>query len=344
MHPRRPSPWVAAFFWAAFLSLPSRATVDDDFTAASTVFDRAKNFEQSGAPKYALLSYNECYAKLQKIRAANPTWNSDKVSKEMADCVDRIDKLSVEVNKPPAPAPIPADIAASAPPTSASNPPPLGLVKYEFTDPPGHIHNHYYPWRTGIVTTVFWIGEDGGSGNERSAWDPHWVRHNGGADDQYNLNGYASAGHASTLNPFYVSLPFNDLAHPDKAAKWLPAGWAAAPTADKTVSACKGRWIEIKNRAGRVCFAQWEDAGPGASDDVAYVFGNAKPAASSGLGISPAVAKYLGVDSSAYTSWRFVDDEDVLPGMWLRYDEQAILFNALHEQQKSQPASAPAAH
>jgi hypothetical protein len=48
--------------------------------------------------------------------------------------------------------------------------------------------------------------------------------------------------------------------------------------------------------------------------------------------VSPAVAKYLGIDSTAITSWRFVDDDDVQPGMWLRYNEQAILFQALKDQ------------
>ena len=45
----------------------------------------------------------------------------------------------------------------------------------------------------------------------------------------------------------------------------------------------------------------------------------------------PAVAKYLGVDGTALLSWRFANNEDVLPGMWLRYDEQAVLFRAMHE-------------
>ena len=45
--------------------------------------------------------------------------------------------------------------------------------------------------------------------------------------------------------------------------------------------------------------------------------------------MSPAVAKYLGIESTAITSWRFVDDDDVQPGMWLRYNEQAILHAAV---------------
>jgi hypothetical protein len=198
---------------------------------------------------------------------------------------------------------------------------------------------HTYPWKSRIVTTVFWIGEGStplsGMTNKMSAWDMNWVHDNGGADDQYDLNGYASGSHASLINPFYVALPFNDLAYPDKTERWLPPGWYK-PThhGDKPVSACQGRWIEIKNSAGRTCFAQWEDVGPINTDDAEYVFGPYRPSATRGLDVSPAVAKYLGIDSTAITSWRFVDDDDVQPGMWLRYNEEAILFQALKEQSR----------
>ncbi len=33
----------------------------------------------------------------------------------------------------------------------------------------------------------------------------------------------------------------------------------------------------------------------------------------------------------AITSWKFVDAEDVPPGQWLKYDEQAVLFMAMHQ-------------
>ena len=53
-----------------------------------------------------------------------------------------------------------------------------------------------YPWHHQIGTTVFWVGElphRGGSGNLRSAWDPHWI------------------ANAPNQNAFYVALPYNDV-------------------------------------------------------------------------------------------------------------------------------------
>src|SRR6188472_2577895 len=37
-----------------------------------------------------------------------------------------------------------------------------------------------YPWKTNIVTTVFWVGEQG---NYRSVWDANWTSNYGGTDD-----------------------------------------------------------------------------------------------------------------------------------------------------------------
>jgi hypothetical protein len=53
--------------------------------------------------------------------------------------------------------------------------------------------------------------------------------------------------------------------------------------------------------------------------------------------MSSAVAQYLGIDENkrAITSWKFVDDDDVPPGQWLKYDEQAVLFMALHQSRSS---------
>lgn len=225
-------------------------------------------------------------------------------------------------------------------------------TKFPFTDYPALIKRRptrTYPWKTNIITTVFWIGEGGSAlsstTNHASSWDMQWTYHNGGVDDPDEMSkksGYSFDTHASTLNPFYIALPFNDLAYPEKAQRWLPAGWYKPQRrGEKPVSACQGRWIEIKNRRGLVCYAQWEDVGPLVSDHAEYVFGPERPTTltRAGLDVSPAVAKYLGIDSTAITSWRFVDDADVQPGMWLRYDEQAILFRALKE--KMHPRSSP---
>lgn len=204
-----------------------------------------------------------------------------------------------------------------------------------------------YPWKTGIITTMFWIGEGGSSisstDNKSSSWDENWVSSNRGGDNPYDRNGYNPAGHAPTLNPFYIALPFNDLAFPDKARRWLPSGWYRRPKDGKQVSACKDRWIQIKNAQGRSCYAQWEDVGPLRYDHAEYVFGSDRPDTytRAGLDVSPAVAQYLNIDGkNRITSWRFVDDEDVPPGAWLKYDEQAVIFTAL-QQLKNSHSDAP---
>jgi len=204
-----------------------------------------------------------------------------------------------------------------------------------------------YPWKTGIITTMFYIGEGGSSisstDNKASSWDEQWVSSNHGTDNPYDRNGFASADHASTVNPFYVALPFNDLAFPDKAREFVPRSWHRPRVDGKEVSACKDRWVWIKNANGRSCFAQWEDVGPLRYDHAEYVFGDERPDTytRAGLDVSPAVAQYLGVDGSrrAITSWRFVDDEDVPPGAWLKYDEQAVIFTAMHQLRNSSPSA-----
>jgi hypothetical protein len=226
-----------------------------------------------------------------------------------------------------------------------NRPPPAPLTDFNFASTNRRYHN-LYPWKAGILTTEFWIGEGAtpisSTDNVRSSWDADWLERNRGSDNPYDRNGYASASHASTLNPFYCALPFNDLKYPDKAAVWLPRGWHRRPEDGKQVSACKDRWIEIKNSSGDVCYAQWEDVGPLRYDDAEYVFGSERPLGlggdRAGLDVSPAVYEYLGLgDRNRYTSWRFVDDEDVRPGAWLKLDEQAVIFTALHQIKTAPP-------
>ena len=90
----------------------------------------------------------------------------------------------------------------------------------------------------------------------------------------------------------------------------------------------------IKNKKGDVCYAQWEDVGPERNDHAEYVFGDERPQGA-GIDVSPAVGEYLSVDKGDnVVSWRFVDDEDVRPGPWLKLDEQAVIFTALHQKNK----------
>lgn len=187
-----------------------------------------------------------------------------------------------------------------------------------------------YPWKTNILPDVFWIGKQGAV---RSAWDDNWVKTNGGIDSPNDRNGYSAAGHAAKVNPFYVALPFNDLAHPELALEWVPRAWNRQPRNGKAVSGCKDRWVEMKSAAGRICFAQWKDAGPLGDADPEYVFGSSAPKAGDkpALSVSPAVAQYLDLnDDTNRVSWRFVDEANVSPGQWLKYDEQALLYAAMH--------------
>jgi hypothetical protein len=247
---------------------------------------------------------------------------------------------------PPAVIPLTSASAGSfsTPPPSRTTAPPSDFIFTNFSKRT----KLNYPWKMGIITTEFWIGEGGSTisptDNIGSAWDENWRSHNRGNDNPEDRNGFASADHASTINPFYVALPFNDLAYPDKA-HWVPRSWHRPNQDGKQVSACKDRWVCIKNSSGRLCYAQWEDVGPLRSDHAEYVFGDERPDTytRAGLDISPAVAQYLSIDGNrrAITAWRFVDEEDVPPGQWLKYDEQAVIFTAMHQLRSSNASDLP---
>ncbi|TFE73298.1 hypothetical protein [Methylacidiphilum caldifontis] len=185
-------------------------------------------------------------------------------------------------------------------------------------------------WHRDIPATVFWIGTDitqwSPKGIFRSAWDEHWIRNYGGEDSPKARAGLLPGTHAATLNPFYVALPFNDLAYPRIAKRWIPwydGGFSYGK------SQCKGHWVEIKNRWGRVVYAQWMDVGPYVADDYCYVFGSCRPKSKSGIDVSPAVKEYLGLDGFDRVSWRFVSEKDVPQGPWIKYLEEAILYSVI---------------
>ena len=166
-----------------------------------------------------------------------------------------------------------------------------------------------YPWHRDITTSVFWM-------------DPHQTR-------TMASPGWTTAANPrdTSRNPFYVALPFDDVAHPDLAQSWLPSGWMRSARKIGPLSACRHHWIEMKDAGGKTCFAQWEDVGPLRTDDAAYVFGCQKPQGAPSLDVSPAVAKYLNILRSEKICWRFIDDDDVPPGRWLQYNKQEVLFS-----------------
>jgi len=183
-----------------------------------------------------------------------------------------------------------------------------------------------FPWKRNVVATVFWVGElpsqNNPTPNTKSAWDQNWVENFGGYDDPQRRSGYLPAGFIPHLNPFYIALPYNDVAkggvHRPEASEVIPWFWQAYRGSG--ISVCKGRWVAIHHN-GRVCYAQWEDVGPFEVDHWQYVFGKEAPRPnrnkSAGLDVSPAVRDFLGMSGMATVEWRFVEDHEVPNGPWL---------------------------
>jgi hypothetical protein len=187
-----------------------------------------------------------------------------------------------------------------------------------------------YPWKIGIVSTVFWIGETGSRPtNTRSAWDPNWEATYGGVDDPARRNGFEPVGFRPLQNPFYVALPYCDIEGgrlKAEAAKLVP--WFIEAFRGATISVCKGRWVEIRHGLN-ACYAQWQDVGPFRTDHAAYVFGEERPAPNlnhgAGIDVSPAVRDYLGLGSLDLVDWRFVQQSDVPAGPWSLYNRPQIV-------------------
>lgn len=185
-----------------------------------------------------------------------------------------------------------------------------------------------YPWKTDIVATVFWVGEqpteNNPTPNNKSSWDTEWEKNFGGYDDPDATKrgpNYCPIGFTPSLNPFYIALPYNDCldynSHKPEASKIIP--WFKERFSRNGKTVLRGQWLAIRY-GNRVCYAQWEDCGPFVTDDHEYVFGNARPKNTSnkgaGLDVSPAVRDYLGMGSSGKCDWRFVDVNEVPQGPW----------------------------
>jgi len=180
-------------------------------------------------------------------------------------------------------------------------------------------------WKRNVVATVFWVGErptaNNPTPNDQSAWDPNWVANFGGYDDPDHRSGWMPAGFVPQINPFYVALPYNDVApggvHRPEASEVIPWFWESFR--GEGISVCKGRWVAI-HCEGRVAYAQWEDVGPFETDHWQYVFGAEAPRGnrnqSAGIDLSPAVRDYLGFRSGERVQWRFVHDRQVPKGPW----------------------------
>jgi hypothetical protein len=163
-----------------------------------------------------------------------------------------------------------------------------------------------YPLHENIITTVFWVGEEGSSDNNyifnsQSCWDDKWA-----------IN--------SPENIFYFALPYNDFDNGERKFNVSQiVYWGEEKSLGEYESLLKNRWIEILYR-NKTAYAQWEDCGPFLEDDGSYVFGNDAPKNSqlekAGLDISPSTAEYLNFDGLGIVSWRFIDFSEVPDGPW----------------------------
>ena len=132
------------------------------------------------------------------------------------------------------------------------------------------------------------------------------------------------------LNPFYVALPYNDVAkggvHRPEASQVIPWFWESYR--GDGISVCKGRWLAI-HHGGKVCFAQWEDVGPFEVDHWQYVFGKESPRGnrnqSAGIDLSPAVRDFLNLRSGETVEWRFANDQEVPRGPWKNWSREPDL-------------------
>ena len=119
----------------------------------------------------------------------------------------------------------------------------------------------HYPWKRGIVTTVFWIGERPTANNPvpnyKSSWDGRWAKNYGGFDnpDPSQRRNYIPARFIPRQNPFYVALPYNDVTRgttKPEARRAIP--WFKQAFERPGKSVLKGRWVAIK-RGNKICYA-----------------------------------------------------------------------------------------
>lgn len=194
------------------------------------------------------------------------------------------------------------------------------------------IHTGYkHHWRQNVVGTIFWVGEEptqnNPTPNHASSWDTQWEVNFGGYDDpdlSARAAGYRPSKFVPKQNPFYIALPYNDVINhkttKHSASVMIP--WFHKEFKKHGKSVCHNRWIAIHYQ-GRVCYAQWSDCGPFQTDDVAYVFGGAKPNNTqnkgAGIDLAPAVRDYLGFVSGNTCDWIFVDESQVPDGPWKAY-------------------------
>jgi hypothetical protein len=121
------------------------------------------------------------------------------------------------------------------------------------------IISNRYPWRTNIVTTTFWAGENSSQNNpvhnRSSSWDKDWAINFGGFDNPdisariANGRDYRPANFIPRQNPFYVALPYNDVTRgttKPEARTAIP--WFNQVFEREGKSVCRDRWVAYPQR------------------------------------------------------------------------------------------------
>ncbi len=245
-----------------------------------------------------------------------------------------------------------AQIDAAETPNAAVGPTVFAPTTKNWAQAPAAVHQ--LPWKSKIVTTVFWIGEkptaNNPTPNRASSWDKNWTQNYGGFDnpDPAARRELIPANFTPRQNPFYCALPYNDKAregHRPEAPTVVP--WFKEAYQGPAVSTCKGHWVAIR-KGSKTVYAQWEDAGPFRTDHWQYVFGNERPKPNlnqgAGLDVSPAIRDYLGLKETDVTDWKFVEFKDVPSGPWARYgDNNTFVINQVKSSLPVAQAKRPSA-
>lgn len=203
-----------------------------------------------------------------------------------------------------------------------------------------------YPWKTDIMATVFWVGElptqNNPTPNTKSSWDTQWTQNFGGYDDPDPTKRiahpeYRPAAFVPKQNPFYIALPYNDCQdyRTTKSAAFRMIPWIKQDFVKHGKSVCRDRWVAIRF-GDKICYAQWSDCGPFLTDDIDYVFGDARPTnmknGGAGIDVSPSVRDYLGMSGKVQCDWRFVDVHEVPDGPWKFYGDNNHFVKAAAKQ------------
>lgn len=174
---------------------------------------------------------------------------------------------------------------------------------------------------TSVTATTYAIGESTPDGaRTESVWDSEWQRHFGGADTPGKRQNHDNwpAAFKPKENPFYAALPYSEFSSSGAVKKnvdQIPWYDADNPPA-RGRSILKNRWIKV-TFGSETAFVQWQDAGPGGTNDVEYVFGDKPPKhKAAGIGLSPAALYYLKAQNGDAVDWQFVDESQVSVGPW----------------------------